>query len=424
MNDIARELSGSGVLYYPYVEAKKGAARGLPENLAKSACIVVTDDYPSNELRSLVNAAARKFPVLAEKVDSNGALPLRATDRVFKTAASFRVFLKKNLAAHLCDVPTSNPLSGAKFARRAGINRSTLKRWPPAASGLLAGASKDLAKLRIDHSVPPVKTEGGMSAAQAALRGFIRNRLFSYAELRNHPDYEATSGLSPYLRAGQISSHQVLAMVAKHEGLSRKDLEVKPEGRGRGWWRMSESAQAFVDQLLTWRELGFNMAWQNPDYNTYESLPDWARRSLEKHARDRRRYIYSLADFEAARTHDRLWNAAQMQLVCEGLLHNYLRMLWGKKILEWTASPRDALEVMIELNNKYALDGRDPNSYSGISWILGRYDRAWGPERLVFGKIRYMSSENTLRKVRARKYMDKFAPQGDLVESAPRRRSP
>ena len=121
-------------------------------------------------------------------------------------------------------------------------------------------------------------------------------------------------------------------------------------------------------------------------------------------------YIYSQEEFERAATHDPLWNAAQNQLLKEGRIHNYLRMLWGKKILEWTETPRKALKVMIELNNRYALDGRDPNSYSGIFWILGRYDRAWGPERSVFGKVRYMSSKNTARKVSVRNYINKYAP--------------
>ena len=131
------------------------------------------------------------------------------------------------------------------------------------------------------------------------------------------------------------------------------------------------------------------------DYDRYESLPAWARATLEAHAADEREHLYPLDGFEQGQTHDALWNAAQMELVRDGRIHNYLRMLWGKKILEWTASPRDALAVMIELNNKYALDGRDPNSYSGIFWTLGRYDRPWAPERPVFGSVRFMSSANT-----------------------------
>ncbi len=172
----------------------------------------------------------------------------------------------------------------------------------------------------------------------------------------------------------------------------------------------SSAAEAFLDELVTWRELGYNMCAHRDDYNQYESLPDWARTTLEKHARDRRQRIYSLRQLERSETYDPLWNAAQRQLVREGRMHNYLRMLWGKKILEWTPSPREALAVMLELNNKYAVDGRDPNSYSGIFWCLGRYDRPWGPERKIFGKVRYMSSENTARKLSVAGYLERYGP--------------
>jgi len=164
-----------------------------------------------------------------------------------------------------------------------------------------------------------------------------------------------------------------------------------------------------LDELITWREIGYNMCWQRDDYDQYDSLPNWAKQTLAEHADDERPELYDLDDFERARTHDPLWNAAQIQLVREGRIHNYLRMLWGKKILEWSASPQDALAIMIELNNKYALDGRNPNSYSGIFWVLGRYDRAWGPERPIFGKIRYMSSDSTARKVRVGNYLKQYA---------------
>ena len=178
---------------------------------------------------------------------------------------------------------------------------------------------------------------------------------------------------------------------------------------------MSENAEAFLDQFVTWRELGYNMAWQRDDYGRYESLPDWARKSLAEHADDDRPTVYTKEELAAGATHDELWNAAQGQLVREGVIHNYLRMLWGKKIFEWSPSPQDALEVMIELNNKYALDGRDPNSYSGIFWCLGRYDRPWGPERPVFGTVRYMSSRNTARKLRVGPYLDRHGPDERLL---------
>jgi deoxyribodipyrimidine photo-lyase len=151
--------------------------------------------------------------------------------------------------------------------------------------------------------------------------------------------------------------------------------------------------------------------WHRADYDRYESLPAWALATLGAHASDPRPQLYSLAQFEAGDTHDPIWNAAQRELVETGRIHNYLRMLWGKKILHWSASPREALEIMIVLNDRYALDGRDPNSYSGISWVLGRYDRAWGPERPVFGKIRYMSSAATRRKLRLNAYLQRFGPE-------------
>jgi deoxyribodipyrimidine photo-lyase len=176
-----------------------------------------------------------------------------------------------------------------------------------------------------------------------------------------------------------------------------------------GFWNLGVNAEAFMDQLMTWREIGFNMCARQDNYDRYDSLPDWAKKTLKDHAKDKRPYVYTLEEFESARTHDSLWNAAQRQLVAEGRIHNYLRMLWGKKILHWTQSPQEALEVMIHLNNKYALDGRDPNSYSGIFWVLGRYDRAWGPEREIFGKIRYMTSESTRSKFSVKGYLQRYA---------------
>ncbi len=253
-----------------------------------------------------------------------------------------------------------------------------------------------------------VKERGGPKQAELVLKRFLENRLSLYPEDRNHPDEEGTSGLSPYLHFGHISVHQIFDRLVKKEEWSSKMISRKTTGSRSGWWGMSEAAEAFLDELVTWRELGFNMCWQRDDFDQYGSLPDWARQTLKKHSKDKRPYLYTLKAFETAKTHEPLWNAAQNQLVQEGKIHNYLRMLWGKKILHWTKTPKEALKVMIELNNKYALDGRDPNSYSGIFWVLGRYDRAWGPERRVFGKVRYMSSKNTARKLRLKEYLDKY----------------
>jgi len=242
--------------------------------------------------------------------------------------------------------------------------------------------------------------------ARRVLRAFVRERLRRYAEMRNDPDTEGTSGLSPYLHFGHVSAHEIFAEVARRCGWSPADLSAQASGHRSGWWGMDEGSEAFLDQVVTWRELGYNRAASlGPLDDRLEQLPDWARHTLARHARDPRAHRYDLGAFERAETHDPLWNAAQRQLLCEGHIQNYLRMLWGKKILEWSRTPREALNVMLELNDRYGVDGRDPNSNSGIFWVLGRYDRPWGPERPIFGTVRYMSSENTRRKLDLEEYL-------------------
>jgi deoxyribodipyrimidine photo-lyase len=236
----------------------------------------------------------------------------------------------------------------------------------------------------------------------------VTERLGAYSDLRNEPEREATSGLSPYLHFGHLSIHEVLLAIAAREDWSPSAIATKVDGRREGWWGMSPAAEAFLDQAVTWRELGFNFGAFQPRGDRFETLPEWARRTLMEHAGDPRPHRYDLGAFEAAATHDPLWNAAQVQLVREGRIHNYLRMLWGKKILEWTRGPEEALEIMLELNDRYALDGRDPSSTSGICWILGRYDRPWGPVRPIFGTVRYMSSENTARKFSVKGYLKAY----------------
>ena len=276
----------------------------------------------------------------------------------------------------------------------------------------LLAANRGLGSFPLDHSVAPAETVGGSRAGDAVLRSFLESKLPIYESDRNQPEKEATSGLSPYLHFGHVSVHEVFDELTRLAEWTPGQVAEKATGSNTGWWGTSAEVESFLDELITWRELGYNMCWQRNDYDQYDSLPDWVRRTLAEHAGDHRPHIYSLDQFEAAKTHDELWNAAQRQLVREGRIHNYLRMLWGKKIFEWSATPRASLDIMIELNNKYALDGRNPNSYSGIFWVLGRYDRAWGPERPIFGKIRYMTSENTARKVKVKNYLEKYSSNG------------
>jgi deoxyribodipyrimidine photo-lyase len=409
MRDNRRHFDETSVLYFPFVEARKGEGKGLLEKLGPYACVVIADDYPAFFLPRMVTAAARSLMVKLEVVDSNGLLPLRAMDQVFTTAFSFRRFLQKNLPEHLEQLPAEDPLAGVSLPPLATLPEAITVRWGPAAQGILNAFPECLNALPINHRVQTAPVQGGSEAARNTLRTFLKEKLHPYHMVRNHPDDDGASGLSPYLHFGHISVHQVVAELVEQEDWTPERLSIKATGKRVGWWGMSEGAEAFLDQLITWRELGFNMCFLRKDYDQFESLPGWVLKDLLDHAGDARPYRYSLAEFEAASTHDLLWNAAQTQLLQEGRMHNYLRMLWGKKILEWSPSPQDALAVMLELNNKYALDGRDPNSYTGIFWVLGRYDRPWFPQRPVFGKIRYMSSASTMRKVRVEEYLQHYS---------------
>lgn len=411
----AKRLAGSSIGYFPYVEPRPGAGAGLLEALAARACLVVTDDSPAFFYPRMVAAAAARLAaqgVRLEAVDGNGLLPLAAADQLFPTAYAFRRFLQKALPEHLGAFPSPRPLAGAPLPALGALPAEVVRRYPPASPDLLAGKPGTLAALPIDHSVTPVaEIPGGGEAAEKVLHRFLDRRLARYIEDRNDLDDEATSGLSPYLHFGHLSPHEVFAALAEREGWTPERLGGDRRGAKEGFWGMSPPAEAFLDELVTWREVGFHRARQ-PGYDRYESLPGWARETLARHARDPRPEVYSLQDFATGRTHDDLWNAAQGQLLGEGRIHNYLRMLWGKKILHWTASPEEALAVMVELNNRYALDGRDPNSYSGIFWCLGRFDRPWAPERPVFGTIRYMSSESARRKLRVNGYVERWAAPG------------
>ncbi|RJR19657.1 MAG: deoxyribodipyrimidine photolyase [Desulfobacteraceae bacterium] len=401
-------LKGRSAAYYPYIEHGKGEGKGLLEALSDKAAVVVTDDYPAFFLPRMVSSAAQRIPVLMEKVDSNGLIPMRAGDKVFPTAYAFRRFLQKSLPHFLKFFPAGDPLDAEGFPSRAEIPDFILKRWPRTDFHAFAGDSKAFRNLPLDHGVKPVARPGGEREASRLLKIFLENGLADYPEKRREPQEQGTSGLSPFLHFGHVSSHGIFLQVAQTEEWFFDRLSSRAIGSKSNWWGMSEGAEAFLDQLVTWRELGFNMCFNKTGFEGYESLPPWAIATLEAHSKDERPYLYGLDILEKGQTHDALWNAAQKQLVHEGTIHNYLRMLWGKKILQWSPDPRSALSVMIELNNKYALDGRDPNSYSGIFWVLGRYDRPWGPERPVFGKVRYMSSENTARKVPVRDYIKKF----------------
>jgi deoxyribodipyrimidine photo-lyase len=247
---------------------------------------------------------------------------------------------------------------------------------------------KALAGLAIDRSVKRVSSYvGGTSKAKERLEAFLAERINKYDELKNEPGESYSSELSPYLHFGQISPLYI----------SRRLAEL-PEATTAG----------FLEELIVRRELGINFVFYNDKYDSYESLPQWARSTLEKHRRDGRDEIYSREDLEKGNTHDAYWNAAQTEMVQTGKMHGYMRMYWGKKILEWTDDPSDAYATALYLNNKYNLDGRDPNGFAGVAWCFGKHDRPWG-ERAIFGNVRYMNDKGLKRKFDMERYLKKVS---------------
>ena len=410
MLDNANAINSTNATYLAYIESSVGQGSGLLHELASRANLIVADDYPCFFHPVLYGRIASKWPCKIELVDSNTIVPMRCTNRTFTVAHSYRRYMQKEVFQGMPEFPLDNPLQQLVSKKPAVIPTDISSKWPiwTAKQALKNLPTVSLASLPIDHSVRASSERGGACEAVNVLNRFVEHRLNDYSIARNEPEQSGSSWLSSYLHFGHVSPHEIFERIANATQWSQTKMS-KPNGKLNGFWNMGVSAEAFMDQLMTWREIGFNMCWREPNYDRFESLPAWALRTLDDHQTDERPITYELAQFEHSQTHDPLWNAAQTQLVREGRIHNYLRMLWGKKILHWTKSPQEALSIMIELNNKYALDGRDPNSYSGIFWVLGRYDRAWGPERPIFGKVRYMTSESTQNKFHVKQYIQRYS---------------
>jgi deoxyribodipyrimidine photo-lyase len=400
MRDNAAAFARAGVTYLPYVEPRPGEGKGLVEVLAKRACVVVTDDAPFFFLGRMLAKTAPRLPVRVEAIDGNGLLPLRAVAQDFAFAHQFRRFVQKTIRPHLV-MPAPDALEGVSM-RPVDLGAITA-RWPAADLERVA-----LAQLPIDHGVPVVEDRGGHGLARARLDAFVKKRLGGYGD-RSHPDEHVSSGLSFHLHFGHVSAHEVFARVTESVDWSIAKMAAKANGRRDGFWNASEAADGFLDELITWREIGLaRAAHRGRDAIAWDDLPSFAKKTLEAHASDRRAYVYDRAALEEGRTHDRIWNAAMRQLREEGRIQSYLRMLWGKKILEWTRDPREALDAMIALNERWSVDGRDPSSYTNVGWVLGMYDRPWAPERPIYGVVRYMSSDAAMRKLRMKEWLARW----------------
>ncbi|MCM2256879.1 MAG: deoxyribodipyrimidine photolyase [Vicinamibacteria bacterium] len=405
-----------GLNYWAFVETPKhdrGSpdGHGLLHRLAARAAVVVTDDYPCYIVPGQSEALARTTDVGVFAVDGNSVVPLSLLGAPISAAAHLRPRLHKAFAEAWPHRAKARPVFDEIATKRVSAPFPT---WtPPRDLGAVIRA------LPFGEPVPPVTSmPGGTTAARARLAEFLAKRLRGYAEARSQPrapqDGHA-SGLSPYLHFGHLSIEEVVEKALHTTGdWDVHELRLHHRGKREGFFSDDADVNGFLDEALTWRDVGFQWHWHRraDTASLQTALPGWAMGSLRAHASDPRAYTYSIEEWEAGATHDPLWNAAQRELVATGTIHNYLRMLWGKKVIEWSKSPDEAYRTLVHLNNKYALDGRDPNSWTGILWCFGLFDRPWAPERKVLGVLRYMSSANTAKKF-------KLDPYYRYVESLP-----
>jgi deoxyribodipyrimidine photo-lyase len=340
-------------------------------------CLVIGDENPLRAPESWRRSAAKKLNVPFWTVDADVVVPARLFPKEEYAARTLRPKIKPLIEVFL--QPSTNPQARVRL---------------PASRRFTGVEVNDrlLETLPLDPSAAPVTGfKGGTQEAIKRLRSFLRERLRNYDEQRNRPDVAGTSELSAYLHFGHISPITIACAVRD---------ESAPEA----------AKASYLEELIVRRELAINYVARNPDYDSLAGCPEWARATLAAHAADPRPYIYDVAQLEAAQTHDPLWNAAQTEMLRTGRMHGYLRMYWAKKILEWTRSPEEAFDISVQLNDRYLLDGRDPNGYAGIAWAIGgKHDRPWPPNRAIFGLVRYMSADGMARKFDVRAYVERVS---------------
>ncbi|MCQ1534289.1 deoxyribodipyrimidine photo-lyase [Methanosarcina sp. KYL-1] len=378
---------------------------------------LVTDFSPLRIKRGWAEQAASGLEVPFYEVDAHNVVPCwEASPKQEYAAHTFRPKLQALLLGFLEDFPELEPNSELNSELNSKLN-SGLHEFSTGGTGNGPEIVRNLQEMGLEELLPeglrgksadpffePEHFKPGEKAAREVLETFLSERLDSYNALRNDPTKRGVSDLSPYLHFGQLSAQRVAIEVET----AKADEEAK---------------KAFLDELLVWKEIADNFCYYSPAYDSFEGFPAWVKESLNSHRKDPREYVYTLEEFEAGKTHDPLWNASQMELLRRGKMHGYMRMYWAKKILEWSESPEKALEIAISLNDRYELDGRDPNGYAGIAWSIGGvHDRAWR-ERAVIGKLRYMSYEGCRRKFDVDAYIAKYLPGGTLSAEGSREKS-
>jgi len=370
--DVAANLEKRGILFV----TRHGHPKDVAVDLAKDAAVVVVDRGYTRHQRAWFDHVADHVKVRVEQVEGDVVVPVDVvSDKHEYAARTIRPKINRHRDEYLVPLkPTKVGRDSLGMRLQSDIDVTDTE-----------AALKKLTKL--DRSVGPTdRFVGGEEAAQTRLSHFVHTLLKGYAEGRNEPSAGHSSTMSPYLHFGNISPVQIAIAV--------RDADAPQADR-----------DSYLEELIVRRELSMNFCEFNPNYDNYAGIPDWARKSLAKHKDDARPATYTRKQLEHGQTGDPYWNAAQIEMAKTGFMHNYMRMYWGKRLLEWHADPQKAFEITLELNNAHELDGRDPNSFANIAWIYGLHDRPWGPERKIFGLVRYMNSAGLERKFDMDKYV-------------------
>ncbi len=356
---------------------QKGQPADIALAIGRRASLIVCDRGYLRHQRKWRKAVARKAKCRVVQIESDVVIPVEVVSGKAEYAArTIRPKIHKHLKKYLSEFKPTEIKKSSLNIQVSGLD--------------LVNIEAITKKMSIDQSVLPVSGffAGGTSSAKKIFKEFLRQRFRNYVENRNQPQTDDVSHMSKYLHFGQISPLYLALEILKTQK------------------QFKQARDSFLEELIVRRELAINFVYYTPDYDSYTCLPTWAKKTLAEHKKDRREYLYSPRQLENYQTHDDYWNAAMREMKFTGFMHNYMRMYWGKKILEWSQTPEQAFKTTLAINNKYFLDGRDANSYTGVAWVFGVHDRAWF-ERLIFGKIRYMAAAGLERKCDIQGYVEK-----------------